>query len=48
MASDATRLPIEMSVERGVAVLGLTIMMCAISGLIAVRKLRTADPAEIF
>jgi putative ABC transport system permease protein len=48
MASDATRLPIEMTVERGVAVLGLTIMMCAISGLIAVRKLRTADPAEIF
>jgi putative ABC transport system permease protein len=48
LAGDATRLPLEMTVERGIGVLGLTIMMCAISGLIAVRKLSTADPAEIF
>jgi len=48
MAGDATRLPLEMSVERGVAVLMLTVVMCAVSGLIAVRKLRSADPAEIF
>jgi putative ABC transport system permease protein len=48
LAGNATRLPLHMGVERGVDVLGLTIMMCAISGLIAVRKLRTADPAEIF
>ena len=48
LAGDATRLPLEMTVERGIGVLGLTILMCAISGLIAVRKLRTADPADIF
>jgi putative ABC transport system permease protein len=48
LAGDATRLPLEMGVERGVAVLMLTVGMCAISGLIAVRKLRSADPAEIF
>lgn len=48
MASNATRLPIDMTLERGLAVLMLTIVMCSVAGLIAVRKLRSADPAEIF
>jgi putative ABC transport system permease protein len=48
MASDATQLPLEMGVERALSVLGLTIGMCAISGAAAVRKLRSADPADIF
>jgi putative ABC transport system permease protein len=47
-ASAATRLPLVMTWERGVAVLLLTIAMGAISGLIALRKVRSVDPAEIF
>ena len=48
MASGATNLPIVMSVSRAVAVLILTVIMCCLSGGIAVRKLRAADPADIF
>lgn len=44
----ATFLPIFMSVGRSAFVLVLTILMCSISGAIAVRKLRAADPADIF
>ena len=47
-AAEATRLPIAMTPERAVGVLALTIAMCCISGLIALRKVRSADPAEIF
>ncbi len=47
-ARDATLLPVFMSGERAVQVLILTIIMCFISGAIAVRKLRYADPADIF
>jgi hypothetical protein len=32
---------------RVVHALGLTLAMCWLSGLIAMRRLRTADPAEI-
>jgi putative ABC transport system permease protein len=34
--------------DRALLVLGLTILMCCGSALIAMRKLRAADPAEIF
>jgi putative ABC transport system permease protein len=44
----ATLLPIAMTVERAVTVLGLTIIMCTGSGTIAIGKLRSADPADIF
>ena len=47
-AAAATQLPLALTVERGAAVLALTIAMCAISGLIALRKVRALDPAEIF
>ncbi|AHJ29584.1 heterocyst specific ABC-transporter, membrane spanning subunit [Nodularia spumigena CCY9414] len=47
-ARDATLLPVFMSYERAVTVLILTIIMCFVSGAIAVRKLRAADPADIF
>jgi putative ABC transport system permease protein len=47
-AKEATLLPIFMSFERAITVLILTIIMCFISGAIAVRKLRSADPADIF
>jgi putative ABC transport system permease protein len=48
MAGAATRLPMYMTWERGITVLALTIAMCAVSGLIALRKVRSLDPAEVF
>jgi putative ABC transport system permease protein len=48
IAAEATMLPIVMTVNRAILVLILTIIMCSISGGIALRKLRSADPAEIF
>ncbi|ADI62741.1 ABC transporter permease DevC [Trichormus azollae] len=48
VARDATLLPVFMSHERAIMVLILTIFMCFISGIIAMRKLRSADPADIF
>lgn len=44
----ATMLPIAMKLERAVFVLLLTIAMCSVSGAIAMRKLRSADPADVF
>lgn len=44
----ATKLPMEVGLGRALVVLGLTIVMCWASGLLAIRKLRTADPAEVF
>jgi putative ABC transport system permease protein len=44
----ATNLPMYMTVIRGFHVLILTIIMCSISGAIATRKLRCADPADMF
>ncbi|HEY9618956.1 MAG TPA: ABC transporter permease DevC [Crinalium sp.] len=41
-------LPMSMNFGRAIFVLGLTIGMCAVSGLISVRKVITADPAEVF
>jgi putative ABC transport system permease protein len=48
LARNATLLPIVMTVNRAILVLLLTILMCFLSGAIAVRKLRSADPADIF
>ncbi|WP_414576204.1 ABC transporter permease DevC [Anabaena sp. CCY 9402-a] len=47
-ARDATLLPVFMSLERAITVLILTFIMCVVSGTIAVRKLKSADPADIF
>ncbi|BAY45972.1 DevC protein [Scytonema sp. HK-05] len=44
----ATLLPVFMSSERAIMVLILTLIMCFMSGTIAVRKLQSADPADIF
>lgn len=44
----ATKLPMIMYLSRAVAVLVLTIIMCFFSGMIAVQRLRDADPADIF
>jgi putative ABC transport system permease protein len=48
LAAKATALPIYMKASRAVIVLILTIIMCAISGAIATRKLQSADPADMF
>lgn len=48
LAFVATMLPISMTVRRAVSVFILTLLMCSVSGAIALRKLRTADPADIF
>ena len=48
LTKQATFLPIAMTLTRSLIVLVLAIAMCCISGLIAVRKLRKIDPAEIF
>jgi putative ABC transport system permease protein len=47
-AGAATRLPMHLTTERCLAVLALTVAMCAVSGLIALRKVRSLDPAEVF
>ncbi|MBW4696759.1 MAG: ABC transporter permease DevC [Aphanocapsa lilacina HA4352-LM1] len=48
LTRSATLLPLFMVVDRSLLVLGLTFAMCFLSGAIAVRKLRDADPADIF
>jgi len=48
MTRQATNLPMYMTLARAVTVLILTIIMCFLSGMIAVRKLQAADPADIF
>lgn len=48
LTRSATLLPIFMTLNRAILVLFLTILMCSISGAIAVRKLQEADPADIF
>jgi putative ABC transport system permease protein len=44
----ATMLPIDMTTYRLSTVLILTTIMCCGSAIFALRKLRSADPAEIF
>jgi len=43
-----TMLPMTIAPVRAVEVLALTLIMCWVSGLIAMRKLRTVDPADVF
>ena len=47
-AAAATRLPIHLTPERIVIVFLLTLGMCVLSGLLALRKVRRLDPAEVF
>jgi len=48
MAEAATLLPLRMNLGLGLMVLGLTVGMCCASGAIALRKIRSADPADVF
>jgi putative ABC transport system permease protein len=47
LAANATMLPVIMTLERCVKIFLLTLVMCFISGAIAMRKLRSADPADL-
>lgn len=48
MLRHTTGLPLELTFPRAGLVLVLTVGMCLASGLIAVRKVQQADPAEVF
>lgn len=48
LTQTATLLPIGMTTERAISVFVLTVIMCTASGAIAMRKLQTADPADVF
>lgn len=48
LVADATFLPLVMTAERAVMVFGLIFGMCALAGLLAMRKLRDANPADMF
>ncbi len=47
-AAAATRLPIHLTWARGIGVLLLTVAMCGASAMLAVRRVRSADPADVF
>ena len=48
VVAGATFLPLTMTVERASMVFGLIFGMCAAAGLLAMRKLRDASPADMF
>lgn len=48
LARTATSLPMYMNMGKVVTVFAMTVVMCSVSGAIAVRKLQAADPADIF
>jgi putative ABC transport system permease protein len=48
LTENATRLPMRMTPELGLSVVAMAVVMCGVSGMIALRKVRSADPAEIF
>jgi putative ABC transport system permease protein len=48
LAAKVTRLPLGLKPPLVVGVFVLTLVMCAISGAAATRKLRAADPADVF
>jgi putative ABC transport system permease protein len=47
-AAAATNLPLYLTSDRAFTVFLMTLAMCAISALLAVRKVRRLDPAEVF
>jgi putative ABC transport system permease protein len=44
----ATRLPMDMTLSIAAFVLLATVAMCGVAGAVALRKVRAADPAEVF
>lgn len=48
LTESATFLPMTLGASKPMLVLGLTLTMCCVSGAFALRKLRDADPADLF
>lgn len=48
VAREQTGIPIGMTLSRAIFVLVLTAAMCSISGVLALRKVQSADPADLF
>lgn len=48
IAAGATKLPLYITPDRGITVFLMTLGMCAISALLAIRKVARLDPAEVF
>ena len=48
LMTNFVELPVSMNMGIALRVFSLNIIMCVISGAIAIKKLRTADPADIF
>lgn len=48
LGRNATSLPMYMTLAKATTVFIMTVIMCCVSGAIAVRKLQAADPADIF
>jgi putative ABC transport system permease protein len=47
-AAAATNLPLYLTFDRALTVFLLTLAMCALSGLLAMRKVQKLDPADVF
>jgi putative ABC transport system permease protein len=47
-AAAATNLPLYITQDRALTVFIMTLTMCAISALLALRKVRRLDPADVF
>jgi putative ABC transport system permease protein len=47
-AATATSLPLYVTTDRAITVFAMTLSMCAISALLALRKVRRLDPADVF
>jgi putative ABC transport system permease protein len=45
---ETTRLPVAMTVGRAAGVLAASLVMCGLSGLLSLRRVTQADPAELF
>jgi len=48
VATNAIQMQFSMTLERAAFVFALTIIMCGLSAMIAIRKVKTADPADVF
>jgi putative ABC transport system permease protein len=48
VTANATGLLMQMTLGRGLNILLATVLMCLVSGAIAIRKVQSADPAEVF
>lgn len=48
IATNAIQMQFSMTAERAISVFLLTVIMCGMSAMIAIRKVRTADPADVF